>query len=133
MGARLSACIVYSPSPVESAAFYERAFGMARRFASGDGSYAEVGGETPIGFAAEALVEKGVGAFTKNRRASAPAGVELCIAFDDVDGAYARAIEAGAVRVAEPTDKPWGQRVAYVRDVDGVLVELCTPWSPPPS
>jgi lactoylglutathione lyase len=26
-----------------------------------------------------------------------------------------------------PTKKPWGQTVAYVRDLDGHLVELCTP------
>jgi hypothetical protein len=28
--------------------------------------------------------------------------------------------------VVEPVSKPWGQTVAYVRDLDGFLVELCT-------
>jgi catechol 2,3-dioxygenase-like lactoylglutathione lyase family enzyme len=29
--------------------------------------------------------------------------------------------------VAAPTTKPWGQVVAFVRDKDGIVVELCTP------
>ncbi|WP_353954881.1 hypothetical protein [uncultured Methylobacterium sp.] len=33
---------------------------------------------------------------------------------------------AGALPVAAPMTKPWGQTVAYVRDGDGVLVELCS-------
>jgi lactoylglutathione lyase len=28
------------------------------------------------------------------------------------------------MQVAEPKTKPWGQTVAYVRDPDGVLVEI---------
>jgi lactoylglutathione lyase len=29
--------------------------------------------------------------------------------------------------VMKPTVKPWGQTVAYVRDLNGTLVELGTP------
>jgi len=29
--------------------------------------------------------------------------------------------------VSEPETKPWGQTVAYVRDRNGFLVELCSP------
>ena len=36
------------------------------------------------------------------------------------------ALAAGATAVRPPTRKPWGQSVSYVRDPDGVLVELCT-------
>jgi hypothetical protein len=36
-------------------------------------------------------------------------------------------VAAGALPAAEPVRKPWGQTVAYVRDLDGFLVELCTP------
>jgi uncharacterized glyoxalase superfamily protein PhnB len=38
-----------------------------------------------------------------------------------------QSIEAGAILVAPPKQKPWGQTVAYVRDIDGFLIELCTP------
>jgi len=44
-----------------------------------------------------------------------------------VAAAYRRAVDAGAVSVVAPDARPWGQVVAYVRDLNGVLVELCTP------
>jgi len=44
----------------------------------------------------------------------------------DVEAATARAIEAGATQLVAPTQKPWGQTIAYVRDLNGFLVELCT-------
>jgi lactoylglutathione lyase len=40
---------------------------------------------------------------------------------------FARAAKAGAAPVSEPATKPWGQTVAYLRDNNGFLVELCTP------
>jgi lactoylglutathione lyase len=36
-------------------------------------------------------------------------------------------VEAGAAPVSEPATKPWGQDVAYVRDPDGVLIEIASP------
>jgi len=53
----------------------------------------------------------------------------VAFACDDVAAAYDRALAAGATAITEPTQKPWGQTVAYVRDRDGVIVELCTPVS----
>jgi uncharacterized glyoxalase superfamily protein PhnB len=46
---------------------------------------------------------------------------------DDVDAAFAAAIGAGAVETRPPTDMPWGERVAQVRDPDGNLVNLAVP------
>jgi PhnB protein len=37
----------------------------------------------------------------------------------DVDGTYARAIEAGATLISEPTDQPWGVREAGFRGPQG--------------
>jgi uncharacterized glyoxalase superfamily protein PhnB len=45
----------------------------------------------------------------------------------DVPALFARAVKAGATVLSEPATKPWGQTVAYVRDKDDHLVELCTP------
>jgi lactoylglutathione lyase len=45
---------------------------------------------------------------------------------DDVDAAHATALAAGCTPLSPPTDKPHGQRVAYVRDPFGTLVELAT-------
>lgn len=56
-----------------------------------------------------------------------PLGMELDLVTDDVEAAHARAIQAGAVELAGPGRKPWGQVVSYVRSPDGTLIELCTP------
>ena len=56
-----------------------------------------------------------------------PLGVEIALVTEDVKGAYARALSAGAANIKTPEVKPWGQEVAYVRCPDGTLVELCSP------
>lgn len=49
---------------------------------------------------------------------------EVGFKVDDVDAAYATLTGRGASGLVEPTDRPWGQRTAYLRDPDGYLVEL---------
>jgi uncharacterized glyoxalase superfamily protein PhnB len=44
-----------------------------------------------------------------------------------VEGAYRRAVEAGADAVSEPEEEPWGERTACVRDPDGTLIEVASP------
>ncbi len=41
--------------------------------------------------------------------------------------ALARAIAAGATPMRPVEEMPWGQTIAYVADINGFLVELCTP------
>ncbi|MBO3462391.1 hypothetical protein G7B40_027010 [Aetokthonos hydrillicola Thurmond2011] len=55
-----------------------------------------------------------------------PAGMEIDFVTDDVSAAFLRAVEAGAVPVAEPEIKPWGKTIAYVRDLDGILIALAS-------
>lgn len=43
-----------------------------------------------------------------------------------------RAVEHGAVGVSEPEDKEWGQKIGYVRDIDGIVVRLGSYVTPPP-
>lgn len=43
---------------------------------------------------------------------------------DDVDEAYRCALAAGATSESEPADMPWGERVAQVRDPDGLVINL---------
>jgi lactoylglutathione lyase len=49
---------------------------------------------------------------------------EIGFKVDEVDAVYADLIAGGAHPAVAPTDRPWGQRTAYVRDPDGHLVEL---------
>lgn len=52
---------------------------------------------------------------------------EIALTTDDVAVAVARAVAAGAPLMQSPQQMPWGQIVAYVADLDGFLVEICTP------
>jgi lactoylglutathione lyase len=121
--------IVYVDDPAAASEFYERAFGMRGEFVAGSGTYAQLDtGGTKLAFASYSL---GEGNFEGGvRRAGSdgqPPNVELALVHADTDEAYRRALEAGCESLAEPQDKPQGQRVAYVRDPFGTLVELATP------
>jgi predicted enzyme related to lactoylglutathione lyase len=118
--------IAYVDDPPQAAAWYERVFGMPVEFAFE--TYAQLDtGATKIGFAAYTLgdgnFEGGVLRASENQ----PANVEIALVHEDVDGAYRHALDAGCTALAPPTDKPQGQRVAYVRDPYGTLLELATP------
>ncbi|AWN47950.1 glyoxalase [Methylobacterium terrae] len=124
---RLGYVILYVPDVGASVAFYGRAFGLSPRFVHESGQYAELEtGATALAFAEERFVARTCPGFRLNRRSEAPAGVEVGLVADDVPAAFARAVAAGALPVSEPATKPWGQVVAYLRDGDGVLVELCS-------
>lgn len=121
--------IVYVDEPAAAAAFYERAFGLRGEFAAPDGSYAQLDtGATKLAFAAYSLGEHNFGGGVRHAPLEGqPPNIELALVAEDVDGAYARALDAGCAALAAPQDKPHGQRVAYVRDPFGTLVELATP------
>ncbi len=121
--------IVYVDDPPAAREFYMRAFGLQGGFVAPTNTYAELDtGATKLAFAAYALGEAN---FPGGVRAAAlegqPPNIEIALVADDVDGAYARALAAGCASLSEPSDKPHGQRVAYVRDPYGTLVELATP------
>ena len=65
--------------------------------------------------------------FLESSLTQKPFGIEIGFTTDNVNEVVAHAIKEGAVLVAEPKTKPWGQVVAYVRDLDGFLIEICTP------
>lgn len=53
-----------------------------------------------------------------------PPAFEVGCKVADVDAAFAELVAQGATAAVAPTDRPWGQRTAYVRDPDGHYVEL---------
>jgi catechol 2,3-dioxygenase-like lactoylglutathione lyase family enzyme len=53
--------------------------------------------------------------------------VQLHFEVDDVDAEYARLRAAGVTFDEAPADKPWGWRVASLRDPAGHTVELVRP------
>ena len=125
--AKLGWVIVYVPDVEAAIGFYEKAFGLARRFVAPDASFGELNtGETRLAFASEQQAESNFeGGF--QRPSAQPFNIELALVFDDPAAAFARAVDAGATAHADPHEKPWGQMVAYVRDPFGTLVELAAP------
>ncbi len=124
---KLGYVILYVPDVVKAAEFYERAFGLTRKFVHESGYAEMLTGDTALGFVAETLRDaNGVDA-QNNRPNTIAAGIEIAFITTDVQAAYDQAISAGAVAYKAPSQKPWGQTVAYVRDLNGCLVELCTP------
>ena len=123
---KLGYTIVYVPNVSEAIGFYGHAFGIDARFVHESGTYGELEtGATALAFADETLPTLPPG-FAKNRADGTAPGIELGLVCEDVAAAFARAVAAGAVAVLPPSVKPWGQTVAYVRDPNGVLVELCS-------
>ncbi len=121
--------IVYVTSVTETLTFYKEVFGFETRFLHDSDQYGELEtGATVLAFASHAMGEMNLnGQYQKADPNIAPLGVELAFITDDVASAYAKAVTAGATSVKEPVEKPWGQIVAYVRDKDGSLIELCSP------
>jgi catechol 2,3-dioxygenase-like lactoylglutathione lyase family enzyme len=126
---KLGYTIIYVPDVAASLAFFERAFGISRKFLHESGTYGELDtGETTLSFAAHALGDMNfAGGHVHADTSTQPLGFEIALVTDDVPAAHAKAIAAGAREMAAPSQKPWGQVVSYLRCPDGTLVELCTP------
>ncbi len=121
--------ILYVEDVVKTINFYEQAFGFSKKFITPDNSYGEViSGETTLSFASKTLALSNLkDGFIESNLNEKPFGIEIGFTTDDVQAAIKKAIEAGAKLYAEPKEKPWGQVVSYVRDLDGFLIEICTP------
>ncbi|MDF5723361.1 MAG: VOC family protein [Rhizonema sp. PD37] len=126
---KFSYTILYVKNVTESIAFYEKAFGLKQRFIHESGQYAEMDtGTISLAFASNELAHSNLPqGFQENTTAKLPAGIEIGFVTDDVAVAFSQAVEAGAIPFVNPNVKPWGQTVAYVRDLDGILIELCSP------
>jgi len=114
-----------------SLSFYEKAFGLTRRFLHDDNgkAYGELDtGTTKLSFVSLSLAEASYGSKPlMSTPESAPLGAEIAFVTQEVSKVYAHALKAGARPQSEPATKPWGQTVSYVRDPDGHLIEICSP------
>lgn len=111
--------------------FYEKAFGFQKKFMTPENDYAElISGETTIAFASIELGNSNIkDGFIRSSPSEKPFGMEMAFTSETVEEDFKRALEAGAIEVHRVTEKPWGQRVGYVRDLNGLLIEICTPIS----
>lgn len=121
--------IIYVPDVNKAVSFYERAFGLKKRFADDSGQYAEVDTEgVTLAFASNELGHSHFpNGFRENKPSEIPSGMEIAFVTEDVKAAFDYAVKNGADAFSQPETKPWGQVVAYVRDLNGVLVEIASP------
>ena len=118
--------ILYVQDVKSSLDFYEKAFGFKTKFLHEGGDFGELDtGATSLAFCSHALLTQ-LGKSPGAPSAKSPC-FEVAFTTPDVPAAVARAVAAGAPLVQAPEDMPWGQTVAYVADLNGFLVEICTP------
>lgn len=121
--------ILYVPDVERSLRFYESTFGLERKFIAPGNEYGELNtGQTTLSFASTTLAKSNLkDGFIESKPADKPFAIELGFTTDDVEGLVNKATANGATLLEPAKQKPWGQTVAYVRDPDGFLVEICTP------
>ena len=126
---KLGYTILYVDDVPATLAAWRDAFSLEIAYEHEDGIYGEMAtGETTLAFAER---EFGRGHFedaaTRAMFDGAPRRFEIGFVTEDVHAAYKHATASGMQPVKAPEEKPWGQVVAWVRDDNGVLVELASP------
>lgn len=121
--------ILYVADVAQAMSFYERAFGFIQKFRTPENDYGEmISGSTSLAFASKELAQSNLGeGYLSSSSKEKPFGIELGFVTADVAAALEQAVAVGAVLYEPLKTKPWGQSVAYVRDLDGFLIELCSP------
>ncbi|MGR3812064.1 VOC family protein [Jiulongibacter sp. NS-SX5] len=121
--------ILYVSDVKKTLTFYQKAFGFATKFMTPEEDYGELlTGNTALSFAslklANSNLRKGFKVSTVKEQ---PFGIELAFITSQIHDDAERALAAGAI-LAEPIQaKPWGQTIAYLRDINGFLIELGSP------
>lgn len=102
--------------------FYAAVLGAVERYrfpAEGDPVYLTLG----IGDATLALADAtGPTAYGATAFPTTGHPVDLCVYVDDLDAVLAVAEPHGGVLVTEAADMPWGERVGWIRDPEGIHI-----------
>lgn len=132
MTARLVSSVLHVANVERAVRFYGAAFGFRRRFVDELGLYAETdAGTTTLAFTEREFAQRQAVPTQTLAADGPPPPSEIAVAVDDVQTAVDLAVRAGARLERAAETKYWGQTVAYVRDPDGHLVQICTPLNLP--
>jgi predicted enzyme related to lactoylglutathione lyase len=83
--------------------------------------------EGPVFFVGLRIGNSELGMVSDSSAADAPAGkILLSVEVHDVDALLPRVHGLGGEVTGGPTDMPWGQRVAHIKDPDGNALNLTT-------
>ena len=124
---QLGHVIYYVENVEKTIQFFEKAFGLKRSFIDPSGHYGQLNtGATALAFASLELANHNL---TRGFRAVSSQelpGFEISFTAKDIHRSLSNAVKAGAELVASAEEKPWGQTVAYVRDFNGILIEIAS-------
>lgn len=121
--------IMYVNDVKNTISFYEKAFGFSQKFLTPENDYGEiVSGETTIAFASIELAKSNLkNDFIESNTTGKPFGIEMGFTSETPEKLFTKAIKAGATEVEKIIIKPWGQKVGYLKDNNGFLIEICSP------
>ncbi len=123
---RFKYTILYVEDVTRSIEFYERAFGLERRMIHEAGDYGELAtGSTTLAFSSHGLMTE-LGKNPGMADVKTPV-FEIAFETDDVPRSLEKAKQAGATVIQDASEMPWGQTISYVSDLDGYLIEICSP------
>ena len=124
---KLGYTLLYVDDVQTTMAFYAKAFGVEEGFLHESAQYGEMQtGDTKLGFVSHQTAGSHGFEYEKLSLKKIAPGIEIGFVADDVEKAFSQAVKAGAIAVSSPIKKPWGQVVSYVRDCNGMLVEICS-------
>lgn len=117
---------MYVNNVAETLEFYCRAFGLKQKMLHPSGDYGELEtGGTLLSFSSLSLMRQ-LGKHPQKAIAKAPS-FEIAFETENVAQALSLALEQGAELIQAVEEMPWGQTTAYVNDINGFLVEICSP------
>ncbi len=129
MNIKYAYTILYVEDVKKTIEFYKKAFGFETKFLTPENDYAELlSGETTLTFASIELGKSNLkNGFVRSNVNEKPFGIELAFTTDNVEKLIEQATKQGAIILEETVIKPWGQKVGYIKDINGFLIEICTP------
>ncbi|MFK7996844.1 MAG: VOC family protein [Granulosicoccus sp.] len=123
---KLKYTILYVENVSTTLEFYKNAFGFSISFMHEAGDYGELNtGETTLSFSSLKLMSE-LGKKPAKATLSAPV-FEIAFETANVTQCLQKAIAAGATLVQDIKEEPWGQTTSYVSDINGFLIEICSP------
>ncbi|MCG7527567.1 VOC family protein [Streptomyces sp. OfavH-34-F] len=114
--------VILTADPDTLLAFYTRLFGAEEIF--------RIPEKGPTFYRGLRIGDTDLGLVTKDRSEEEPGAgprVLLSIAVNDVDETFDRVTALGGSTQGGPTDMPWGQRVAHIKDPAGNAINLTQP------
>ena len=124
---KFASAVVYTDDVARAVEFYVYVTGLESTFYDRELGFVLLGTDQSIAIASHAAGTLMLADGYETVKSSQVRGAELAFWADDVDAAFQRALDSGALSLTPPRTLPWGQTVAYVQAPEGTIVGFLTP------